>query len=67
MLLKNKLRDALDKVADISAKREELDETFNLLERQNEEQNKAFDDLYEKKTSEVSMVQQAVTLFICLT
>ncbi|KDR07720.1 kinetochore protein Nuf2-like [Zootermopsis nevadensis] len=65
MLLKNKLRDALDKVADISAKREELDETFNLLERQNEEQNKAFDDLYEKKTSEqdasIKKIQDAQT------
>jgi hypothetical protein len=36
---------------------------LNFLKEKNEEQNKAFDNLYEKKTFMVSTVIQAVTLF----
>jgi peptidoglycan hydrolase CwlO-like protein len=58
-----KLQDEHDNVAKVEAETKELDDELNSLKDKNEERNKAFDKLYEEKTSVVSTVIQAVTLF----
>jgi uncharacterized coiled-coil DUF342 family protein len=56
MLLTKKVHDVHSKVAEVRAERKEVEETFSFLKERSEAQNKAFDNLYETKTSEVSTV-----------